>query len=251
MRTILITGATGKIGSILTKKFLDCGDLVIGISRSNERLLELKKFQKNSKAKLLTLPIDLCEESASREIAEWLESKKIKPCSLINNARSIDFLKLQDDGSISRKNFLREFTLDVIVPYELTMALSKMNNSKLLNVVNIGSQYGLVAPNLNLYKNPKEVSPIHYGVSKAGLTHLTKEMAVRLAKNNIRVNCVAYGGVEGRVNKEFKKQYSALTPAGRMLQNQDLFGPINLLLSEESSGITGHTLVVDGGWTIW
>ena len=212
----------------------------------------MKKKQKSNAEKLFTFPIDLCKKSATNEIRNWLDSKKIAPSSLINNARSLDFLKIENDGSISRENFLGELTLDVIVPYELTMALSMMPNSKLLKVVNVGSQYGIVAPNLNLYKNNEDVAAsLHYGVAKAGLTHLTKELAVRLANKNINVNCIAYGGVEGRVDEDFKKRYSLLTPMGRMLQDKDLFGPMNMLLSEQLSGMTGHTLVVDGGWTIW
>ena len=139
----------------------------------------------------------------------------------------------------------------IVVPYELTMALAQQQNSRLESVVNIGSQYGVVAPNLNLYSEPVIESPLHYGVAKAGMGHLTKELAVRLAGQDIRVNCVAFGGVEGRVGDDFKKRYAALCPMGRMLNESDLAGPVDLLLSSASSAITGHTLVVDGGWSVW
>jgi NAD(P)-dependent dehydrogenase (short-subunit alcohol dehydrogenase family) len=92
---------------------------------------------------------------------------------------------------------------------------------------------------------------LHYGVSKAGLGHLTKELAVRFADQDIRVNCVAFGGVEGRVDENFKNRYSLLCPMGRMLNEGDLAGPVDLLLSSASSAITGHTLIVDGGWSLW
>ena len=102
-----------------------------------------------------------------------------------------------------------ELLMDVVVPYELTMALVQHPSSKLESVVNIGSQYGVVAPNLNLYSDPVRESPLHYGVAKAGMGHLTKELAIRLAGQGIRVNCVAYGGVEGRVDDDFKARYSS------------------------------------------
>ena len=146
---------------------------------------------------------------------------------------------------------MAELLMDVVIPYELTMALSLQTGSKLASVVNIGSQYGVVTPNLKLYTDPLKESPLHYGVAKAGLGHLTKELAVRLAANDIRVNCVAFGGVEGRVDDDFKKRYSELCPMGRMLNESDLFRPVDMLLSPETSAITGHTLVVDGGWSIW
>ena len=59
------------------------------------------------------------------------------------------------------------------------MALAAVYDSKLGAVINIGSQYGLVAPNLSLYEDPERGSPLHYGVAKAALSHLTKELAVR------------------------------------------------------------------------
>ena len=129
--------------------------------------------------------------------------------------------------------------------------MAQQTNTVLESVVNIGSQYGVVAPNLNLYSEPIKDSPLHYGVAKAALGHLTKELAVRLAPQGIRVNCVAFGGVEGRVGDDFKKRYAELCPMGRMLNEADLAGPVDLLLSPSSSAITGHTLIVDGGWSIW
>ena len=119
------------------------------------------------------------------------------------------------------------------------------------NVLNISSIYGSVAPNKKLYKNTYKKSPIQYGVTKSALEHLTKELSVRLAKNSIRVNGVAFGGVEGRENKEFMKRYAELCPSGRMLTEDEIFHPIEFLISDKSTGITGHILMVDGGWTVW
>ena len=80
---------------------------------------------------------------------------------------------------------------------------------------------------------------------------MTKELAVRFAGQNVRVNCVAFGGVDGRVDDEFKSRYSALVPSGRMLTVEEIVGPIQFLTSGKSSSMTGHTIVADGGWSIW
>ncbi len=180
-----------------------------------------------------------------------LESIGLRPDGLINNARSLDYLAVGADGMAARSNFLGELTLDVVVPYELVMALANMPSSRLRSVVNIGSQYGGVAPNLRLYDDPVRQSPVQYGVAKAALEHLTRELAVRLADRGIRVNCVAFGGVEGRVDEAFRKRYAALCPSGRMLGEHELPGPVDLLLSDDASAITGHVLRADGGWTAW
>ena len=133
-----------------------------------------------------------------------------------------------------------EYLLDVVAPYELTMALVQQENSRLQKVVNIGSQYGTVAANPNLYTEPLKQSPLHYGIAKAALAHLTKELAVRLANREIQVNCIAFGGVEGRVDEAFKERYAKLCPIGRMLRDDEVVGPVDMLLSDKCSGITGH-----------
>ena len=250
-RTILITGATGKLGHIFVGYFLTAGDNVIAAGRSKEKLNHLKVSCPQKRGQLHLLEIDLLDEQMGDLIVEKLSRLKLRPDCLINNARNLDFCQLDTQGKASSENFLNEFKLDVVIPYELIMALINYQGCRLRSIANVGSIYGSVAPNLKLYTNADQQSPIQYGVAKAALSHLTKELAVRLADKDIRVNCVAYGGVEGLVDKAFKQRYSKLCPAGRMLNESDIAGPIDMLLSEAASGITGHTLMVDGGWSAW
>ncbi len=251
MRTVVLTGATGLIGRVLLKHFVASGDVVVGIGRSPDSLDKLKSELNDRSEHLYGISVDLSSENACDQIKERLLAADLWPDCLINNARDTSYLRLSPTGTVARTDFMGELLMDVVVPYELTMALAQLPNSKLGSVVNIGSQYGVVASNLNLYSDPSLESPLHYGVAKAALGHLTKEMAVRLAVQDIRVNCVAFGGIEGRVGDNFKKRYSVLCPMGRMLKESDLAGPVDFLLSPASSAITGHTLIADGGWSIW
>ena len=251
MRSILITGATGMIGQAFVKHFLDIGDTVIGVSRSQIFPGNLKNSLNHLPGTFHALSLDLTKENAASSLLEALKQYNLYPDCLINNARNVSYLAVEGDGSIARDNFIGEFTLDVVVPYELTVALLNDPKSRLKSVVNIGSQYGVVAPNLSLYKDPIRESPLHYGVAKAALSHLTKELAVRYAKRKLRVNCVAFGGVEGRAGDAFKERYAELCPMGRMLKESELAAPVDILLSDSSSAITGITLVVDCGWSLW
>lgn len=251
MRTIVLTGATGLIGRVLVKYFVANGDVVIGIGRSFKSLAKLKSELNVKSKQFHGLSVDLSSENACNQIVNYLRSANLHPNCLINSARDASYLRLNSASTVSRSDFMGELLMDIVVPYELSIALSQQQDSELKYVVNIGSQYGVVAPNLNLYSNQHKESPLHYGVAKAGLGHLTKELAVRLAKQDIRVNCVAFGGMEGRVQDDFKRRYAALCPMGRMLNEADLAGPLEFLLSSASSAVTGHTLVVDGGWSVW
>lgn len=251
MRTILITGATGKIGKALVKHFLGVGDTVIGVSRSQDSLDNLKSSLPHSTNNFYSFPLDLVKENSAITLLEALKHHDLHPGYLINNARDVSYLSVGADGRVARDSFIGEITLDVVVPYELIVALASNSQSKLKAVVNIGSQYGVVAPNISLYEDYARESPLHYGVAKAALSHLTKELAVRFAKKDIRVNCVAFGGVEGRVDEAFKERYAQLCPMGRMLRVSELSSPVDMLLSDSSSAITGITLVVDCGWSLW
>ncbi len=250
-RTILITGGGGKFGRILLSHFLAAGDRVIATCRTDESLDKLIQLNLNYGNRFIGIKADLTEKDAIPLLCNQLDMRDIRPDCLVNNARSLSFLKIGESGLVSRENFTNEFLLDVVVPYELTMALADQQDSQLGRVLNIGSQYGTVAANPHLYIDPIKESPIHYGVAKAALAHLTKELAVRLAYKNIQVNCVAFGGVEGRVDEALKQRYAQLCPMGRMLRDDEVVGPVDMLLSDRCSGVTGHILAVDGGWGVW
>jgi hypothetical protein len=247
----LLTGATGKFGKLLSRHFVGLGDTVIGTARSGEALECLVKTLNGGNRSFIGIVSDLAASGGVERLVAELASRSLHPDCLINNARSLEYLNVQDNGIVSRENFVNEYILDVVVPYELTMLLAKQADSHLTKVVNIGSQYGSVAANPSLYDDPERQSPIHYSVAKAGLVHLTRELAVRLANKKVQINCVAFGGVEGRVDEAFRQKYAKLCPMGRMLTEDELAGPVEILLSVHSHGITGHTLMADGGWSLW
>ena len=249
--TILITGATGKFGKILVKNFLNNGYTVIAIGRSKLLLNKLKSSKNLNNQNLFCICSDLEKNNSISKIVKKIKQLGLKPNSLINAARNSKYLIINKNSRTSSKNFLNELNLGIVVPYQLSMSLANAFPKKLKNIVNIGSIYGSVVPNKNLYKNFNRQSPIQYGVTKSAVEKLTKELSVRLAKKFIRVNCAAFGGVEGRENKAFKKRYAKLCPSGRMLSEDEIFGPIEMLVSNKTSGVTGHILIIDGGWTAW
>jgi NAD(P)-dependent dehydrogenase (short-subunit alcohol dehydrogenase family) len=249
--TVLLTGATGKFGGVLSKHFLANGWRVVVTSRDQTRLDQLLSDLPQGTVSAHSVATDLRKPGASLRLVGDLADRGLIVTHLINNARALATLAVQSDGTATREAFLGEFELNVVVPYELTMALAQSEMHRLKAVVNIGSQYGLVAPNPALYEGSLDRSPIQYGVSKASVHHLTRELAVRLAPNGIRVNCVAFGGVGGRGDDAFMARYAALVPSRRMLVESEIPGPVAFLLDDASNAINGHVLVADGGWSTW
>jgi NAD(P)-dependent dehydrogenase (short-subunit alcohol dehydrogenase family) len=251
-RTVLLTGATGKLGRSFALGFADATYNVVFTARRKEfaEALRAECIEAGARSAEYILT-DLADASAGTVINGRLLELNLSPTVLVNNARDVGNLRVNENGKIPREGWLGEFQLGVVTPYELTMALARARASKLKSVINIASMYGVTAPNLRLYDDPERQSPANYGVVKAALIQLTKELAVRLASSGVRVNAISFGGVDGRVSDEFRERYKKLCPANRMLQDSEVFGAVRFLASDESTGMTGHNLVVDGGWTVW
>lgn len=245
-QTILITGGTGLLGSQLVEYFLSRGLTTIFTSRNKQ------KIDSTLKDKFHAISVDHEEKDSTDTIVSYLLQNNIWPDTLVNNAINLKYQFIDPDTQMTRRvDWLGEFLMDVVVPYELSYKLAVHKKSSLKRIINISSMYGIVARHPDLYLNPDRESPIQYGVVKAALIHLTKELAIRLASKGVQVNSVSFGGVEGRVDEAFKNRYAKLSPMGRMLKKEEITGAVEFLASEASVGMTGHNLVVDGGWTIW
>lgn len=248
-KTILITGAAGKLGRQFTHHFLNGGHTVVAASRRANTLSALAETLKRTPGRFESVVADL-ETESGEALAQRLAQRGLLPHAIVNNAVDLANQELPPSGLPTRTQWRREFDLAVAAPFELVMALADIPSTPLAAVVNIASMYGIVARKPALYDDPARESPIHYGVAKAAMIHMTKELSVRLAPR-IRVNSVSFGGVEGRVDAAFLTRYADLCPSGRMLREDEVAEPVAFLISDGATAITGHNLVVDGGWTVW
>ena len=124
------------------------------------------------------------------------------------------------------------------------------------SIINISSMRGLDCPHFPFYPDSWGEQPVNYTTEKWAMVGLTKYMAGRYGKHNIRVNCIAPGGfdpglAENPEKQAFQKTYIENCPLGRWANEDDIKGPVAFLASEAAGYITGATLVMDGGWTIW
>lgn len=118
------------------------------------------------------------------------------------------------------------------------------------SIILFSSIYGRVGPDLSLYQGTSMANPVGYGVSKGGLLQLMRYLATLLAPR-IRVNAISPGGIRRGQPRSFVTRYTARTPLKRMAVEGDLKGAVAYLAGDLSAYVTGHDLVVDGGWTAW
>ncbi|TCL71386.1 SDR family oxidoreductase [Rhizobium sp. BK251] len=98
---------------------------------------------------------------------------------------------------------------------------------------------------------------VGYDVSKAGVAHMCKVLAAEWARSGVRVNAVGPGYTDtamlaevGRTQPAVMRQWMDDTPVGRLIKPEEIASAVALLLSNAASGITGHLLMVDGGYSI-
>ena len=122
-----------------------------------------------------------------------------------------------------------------------TFAKNCVKHNKTGNIVITASTLGIVAAN----------SRCAYTTSKHATVGLTKQLAMDLAKNNIRVNALLFAGVKSKhQNKEFVKKYQSRIPIGRLMNSHEIIEPLTFLISEKNTYTTGTLLKIDGGYTL-
>jgi NAD(P)-dependent dehydrogenase (short-subunit alcohol dehydrogenase family) len=127
--------------------------------------------------------------------------------------------------------------------------LSLMSRQGNGSIVNMSSIYGVLGPDFSVYNNTSMTMPAAYSAIKGGVINLTRYLASYYGPKGIRINSVSPGGIFNDQDQNFVKNYSNKVPMRRMGLPKDIAPSIAFLLSDDANYITGHNLMVDGGWS--
>lgn len=249
---LVLTGASGFLGETLLPALCESWHVLA---------IDLKRPTFQSDA-LTFIPFDLSDINHFDDLKDTIRSKTDNLKSLINNAA---FNPKVENGTnnfvpfeqYSLQAWEAEVRLNLSAPIFLIQKLMPLFNHADQNrckVINVTSMYGTVTPNQMLYKTTETESaskPMGYPVTKAALDMATKYLAVHLAKQNFNVNAIAPGGIFNGNDELFLGAYAKLSPMGRMAEPTEMIEAFKFLLGVGSDYMCGHTLAVDGGWTIW
>ncbi len=251
-RSAILTGGAGNIGLAVAETLIELGARVAIVDLDQTACEERSKFLG---ANALPFACDLKHEQAVRETVR----------STIKAFGSLDILIhcAAYVGTTNRPGWNVPFSQQSVVAWDdalrvnLTSAfiLAQEARDALIasghgSVIFFSSTYGMVGPDMGLYTDTNMTNPAAYGASKGGLLQLSRYLATVFAPK-VRVNAISPGGVWRNQPEIFHERYQARTPLQRMAHEEDLKGATAFLASDLSAYVTGHNLVVDGGWTAW
>lgn len=240
-KIVVLTGASGLIGNETFKHLKQNGAKVIAVDIHNttDNVDSFHQF-------------DITDINEIDKLVSFVIEKYHRIDGLVNLAypRTNDWGNRFEDIQIDswRKNVDMQMNS---VFYLNQKVLEIMKCQKCGSVVNIGSIYGVVGNDFTLYEEYGGTSAAAYTAIKGGLINLTRFLASYYGAYNIRVNCVSPGGIIDREKQHpsFIRRYSEKSPLKRLGNPEEIAPAITFLLSDEASFITGHNLMVDGGWT--
>ena len=249
-----VSGGGSHLGRAVALGLAEAGATVVVFGRRRALLEQTAAMAEGLRGTVLCEVADQADDADLERVLDRIEKESGRVQGWVNNAcggPSSPFMNL-DRGAV--KESLERTLADVIMAAEAAakrMTASGQGGA----IVNVASMYGLVSPQPDTYRqHPTFHNPPAYGAAKAGVIEFTRYAACHLARHDIRVNCVSPGPFPTKeVQREggFIKELERRIPLGRIGQPGELAGPIAFLLSPLSSFVTGHNLVVDGGWTTW
>jgi NAD(P)-dependent dehydrogenase (short-subunit alcohol dehydrogenase family) len=255
-RRALVTGAAGHLGHAITETLIELGATVAVCDRDpalcDRRVAQLSAIRSGQ---AISFVCDLDNMAATRGMVRQVLDRMggleiVAHCAAYVGTSglpgwAVPFEQQSHEpwDSVMRVNVTAAFA----IVQEAQQALAVSGKGCVLLISSI---YGLLGPDVRLYEGTEMGNPAAYGVSKAGLLQLMRHLSTVCAPK-IRVNAISPGGVWRRQPEAFVKRYAARAPLGRMAVEEDLKGAVAFLTSDLSSYVTGHNLVVDGGWTAW
>jgi len=257
-KVAIVTGGRGLYGGSISTGLCEMGATVVIASRNGAACDEYAQGLRDQGYQAIGLSLDLSSDESIKALVKEVIDRYSKIDILVNNAVDRrNLVSLQDatreklqasaDTNLQGQILLSQAVLEHMIPAESG------------SIINISSMRGLDCPHFPFYPETWGDQTVSYTTEKWAMVGLTKYMAGRYGKHNIRVNCIAPGGSDPEQGglafdpdkKAFVDTYIANCPLQRFANQDDIKGPVCFLASEASGYVTGATLVMDGGWTIW
>ncbi len=259
-RVAVVTGATGLLGREHCKALAEAGAHVVVADLDGDACTQ---FAQSLPVESIGVNLDVTRKPSVEEALSLILKKWGRIDVLVNNAAVND--KVEGHQQFLERSSFEQFPVE---QWEKSLSVNvtgvflccqvfgaEMARKGRGSIINIGSTYGVVAPDQSLYldrEGRREFfkSPV-YPATKGAVISLTRFLSAYWGSVGVRVNTLSPGGVENGQPEHFIDAYSKKTPLGRMAGPREFRGALVYLASDASSYVSGANLLVDGGWTAW
>lgn len=254
-RVAIVTGGRGLYGASISEGLCEMGATVVIASRNGEKCEEYASLLREKGYSAIGMSLDLSSDESINALVSDVMSKYGRIDVLVNNA--VDRSRLTNMQKATRELLDKSMSTNLHGQMLLSGAvLPYMQKAGKGSIINITSMRGLDCPHFPFYPESMREQPVNYTTEKWAFEGFTRFMAGRYGKDGIRVNSVAPGGFnpnlgDSETGREFVKNYINNCPLEKWAGEDDIKGPVIFLASDASAYVTGATIVMDGGWTIW
>ena len=235
-KKIIVTGATGGIGSSIVRLLSENGAKVLATGTRIEKLEKLKSEFKS----LEILNFDISQNDKIEEFIDRATTQIGGELDCIINNAGIT----KDNLSIRMTNDEWNKVININLTSTFLMckfAIKKMLKKKFGKIVNITSVVG----------HTGNLGQANYTASKAGIIAMSKSLALEYAKKNININCISPGFIKtdmtDKMDEKFKEVIISKIPSARLGEPEDIAKVVLFLASDQSNYINGETIHVNGG----
>lgn len=252
-KVVVITGACGLIGRAFCEAAAQFGAHVVCADIEQANPVDFAAgLEKKHGRKMLGFALNVADKKQVIALKEEVLKEFGKIDGLVCGHQNKSHLKFEPFESVSEDNW------DTVVEVNLkgTFILCQVIGSYMAekgegSIINIPSTYSVVAPNQNLYTGTSLGCPAAYSASKGGIDALSRYLASYWASRHVRVNMITPHGVWNNHEEQFEKNFARFSPMQRLSYNHEVAPAMVYLLSDASSYVTGHNMLVEGGWTVW
>ncbi len=245
-KTVVVTGAGRGLGRAIAEGVAEAGADVVAVSRTPEELEATARAVRDLGRRALVVPADVTKLGDIDQVIERTLAEFGRIDVLVNNA---GMNKLQYAVDVTEESWDSIMNLNLKASFFFSQRAGRVmiEQRRGGKIVNVTSQMSLVG----YYKRAA------YCASKGAVAQFTKVLAIEWAEHGINVNCVAPTFVETAMtapmfaDESFREEVIRRIPMGKIAQPKDVVGAVIYLSSSASDFVTGHTLLVDGGWVAW